>query len=273
MYYHDYISYYDVDADSFSWFCGLFEAEGSISFAAPSASKSQVNIKISMMDKDVIENASRIVNVNAVSYRQSGYNYDMHRVHVGGIRAVEILKLMLPYLSHRRQARALDVINDFNYTVRLPLKAAVVKEIEKKLDDGCKGTDIAESYNISNSVVSQIKHQKHYVQVFGKDYQILVPKIDGKFDCMCWLAGVLDGDGTFIKRNKSQHQIGLTMKDKDVVDKVAKIMKSNVSYSETRKMYFTTKSGSNAVKIMKALLPWMGHRRSSKINEILRCEK
>lgn len=270
MNYKDYISYYDIDASTFSWFCGLFEAEGSISFAAPTEPKNQVNIKISMMDKDIIERASLITKTGLLSYRQSGYDYDMYRVHLGGIRAVEILKLMLPYLSLRRKNRAKEIINSFNYKFILPLKKNIVVEIENKLRDGYKGIEIAKMYKIGNSVVSQIKHGKHYIQMGREDYTIPIPKINGRFNRISWLAGLLEGDGTFIKRKeKSMHHIALNMKDKDTVERAAKILKSNVGYLESRNMYYTTKAGSKAIKIMKVILPLMGERRALKIREII----
>jgi hypothetical protein len=273
MGYEEHIEYYDVDSVLFSWFCGLFEAEGSISFAAPAASKGQSQIKLSMSDRDVVERAAMFTRTSPSSYRQRGYDYSMFRVSVVGFRAIEMLKLMMPHLGKRRQARAAEVISSFSYSFRLPLKRSVVSEIERLLKEGELGTRIAERLHVGNSVVSAIKHGKHYTQLREQDYKLLVPRIQGEFDTLAWLAGLLEGDGAFIDRPGKYPQIGLNMKDEDVVKRAAQLLDGNATYDSPRDRWQVTKSGSRAVAMMQVLLSLMGQRRTQQILKIFRTEE
>src|SRR5208282_4512088 len=99
-----------------------------------------------------------------------------------------------------------------------------------------------------------------------------------------WLAAMFEGEGTFCLQgvhkerrvnNSIRAQFGST--DQDVTEKVAKIMgtecKEVTSPSHKmrgdKQMYYTYATGDNAVQIMKRILPYMGKRRTEKINEML----
>ena len=93
-----------------------------------------------------------------------------------------------------------------------------------------------------------------------------------------WLAGLLEGEGYFgwhkRKHYYGQPIIGLTMTDEDVVQRAAKLMNINVFELKRRtklnKRAWRAQTFSNkAVPIMKAILPYMGARRTAKITELL----
>ena len=95
---------------------------------------------------------------------------------------------------------------------------------------------------------------------------------------LAWLAGLLEGEGTFWFRN-SCAGMRLKMKDYDVVLRAHKIMGGwfDRDKYERRKnwsrLWFCEVSGEQALKAMKWILPFMGKRRSAKINEIIRSRK
>ena len=98
---------------------------------------------------------------------------------------------------------------------------------------------------------------------------------------ICWLAGLLEGEGSFsIYPNGPNGGISprlrLSMGDKDVVERVAHLFKTKVyKYDDyrgntPRKSMYVTVAGSNlAIQWMMTIYSLMGERRRNKIKEIL----
>lgn len=96
-----------------------------------------------------------------------------------------------------------------------------------------------------------------------------------------WLAGLLEGEGSFCvpKKHKdtSYIRVCLEMTDEDIVRRAAFLMEeAKVHGPRPRptglgsKPYFSTYvTGYKAVRIMKAVLPFMGKRRSQRIKELI----
>jgi len=95
-----------------------------------------------------------------------------------------------------------------------------------------------------------------------------------------WLAGLLEGEGSFLAGPPSAPnsvRIALTMTDADVVARVAELW--HVAYNEVRKErcramgwkpnFYVHLRGKAAVQLMERLLPLMGHRRQSQIERAL----
>ena len=100
---------------------------------------------------------------------------------------------------------------------------------------------------------------------------------------IAWLAGLLEGEGYFYSRNAGVDHYGrqylypaitLGMTDEDVVKRAA-ILFGNVKCSIAqitkggKNFYRCVISGSRAAELMTKLLPYMGIRRSKKIQDIL----
>jgi hypothetical protein len=94
---------------------------------------------------------------------------------------------------------------------------------------------------------------------------------------LCWLAGLLEGEGCFQNRSDRYFSplIQLIMTDKDVVVRAAKAMGAHKVVQPTTKtsagtvLYRVNVYGTVAADLMRSLLPHMGERRSRKITEIL----
>lgn len=98
-----------------------------------------------------------------------------------------------------------------------------------------------------------------------------------------WLAGLLEGEGSFCSANNGKRSRGIdngcrvsvAMTDKDVMEKIAKLIDARVtSYQPTRPpeaklAYRIQVCGNKAVSIMEAILPFMGERRAERINQLL----
>lgn len=103
-----------------------------------------------------------------------------------------------------------------------------------------------------------------------------------KFDLteteVAWLAGLLEGEGSFLDAPPSSPRsprLVVSMTDLDVIERVAKCF--GVSYVKNdrrnpdrwKTCYVVKISGTRAMAMMKLLYPYMGQRRRQKIDEIL----
>lgn len=96
--------------------------------------------------------------------------------------------------------------------------------------------------------------------------------IHGDHDDLVWLAGLLEGEGTFDLHKGRYPRVRVAMSDRDVVGRAASLMGASIRMSigtHHKAMYHSEISGARATAIMTALLPYMGARRSSKIGEVL----
>lgn len=95
-----------------------------------------------------------------------------------------------------------------------------------------------------------------------------------------WLAGLLEGEGSFLKGSPSRpHEpaVVLNMTDEDVVARVAAMFDQKYYKRRGRPdlgwkpSYIFRLRGSRAVDLMRILLPLMGHRRQEQIQAALAC--
>lgn len=88
-----------------------------------------------------------------------------------------------------------------------------------------------------------------------------------------WLAGLLEGEGTFDLHKGRYPRIRLAMTDRDTVGRAATLMDAKIRLSlhplPYKATWHTEISGERAAEIMREVLPFMGARRSQKIAEIL----
>lgn len=104
---------------------------------------------------------------------------------------------------------------------------------------------------------------------------------------LAWLAGYLEGEGSFLKRVRrattgwsEPPKITVEAVDRDVIERAANLMQcrvlffklseKNPKWHDTYRAFVTNKK---AVEIMRLILPLMGKRRAAKIKEILEIER
>lgn len=97
--------------------------------------------------------------------------------------------------------------------------------------------------------------------------------IHGNRDDLLWLAGLLEGEGTFDAHRGKYPRIRLAMTDRDIVGRAASLMDAKIRLSlhtaPAKPTWHTEISGERAAEIMAQILPFMGSRRSGKIAEVL----
>lgn len=97
--------------------------------------------------------------------------------------------------------------------------------------------------------------------------------IHGNRDDLLWLAGLLEGEGSFDAHRGKYPRIRLAMTDRDVVGRAASLMDAKIRLSlhpaPAKSTWHTEISGARAEGIMREILPFMGSRRSGKIADVL----
>lgn len=97
---------------------------------------------------------------------------------------------------------------------------------------------------------------------------------------IAWLAGLLDGEGSFLL-NRSivggkvylYPKIVVGMTDLDVIERVADLFGTSVyeppKVKDRKRLWRATIQGAGAVSLMRLLRPWMSERRGERIDELI----
>ena len=88
-----------------------------------------------------------------------------------------------------------------------------------------------------------------------------------------WLAGLLDGEGC-LDFSRNSPRLRVKMSDHDVVLRAADLMTARVHIEPARQAHHkpcmvAQVHGDAAVSVMRAILPYLGHRRTEKATEII----
>lgn len=92
---------------------------------------------------------------------------------------------------------------------------------------------------------------------------------------LAWLAGLLEGEGCFsVRKDRDTPTVEVKMTDLDVINRVAMLMGRTVTpvppaNDRCLPQYRARLQGEPARELMRALLPYMGQRRSARIKELL----
>ena len=92
-----------------------------------------------------------------------------------------------------------------------------------------------------------------------------------------WLAGLLEGEGSFVPGPPSSPRsplLQISMADRDVIERAAKLIEAGITVVPARRegwrtAYATRLSGPRAVRWMERLRPLMGVRRQRQIDEAI----
>lgn len=89
-----------------------------------------------------------------------------------------------------------------------------------------------------------------------------------------WAAGVLEGEGSFVRRSKNSCAISCEMTDLDILVRLQGLFGGSIYEVRKRKDHWKDcwvwrLNGANAVPVMRAILPFMGVRRTARIESLL----
>jgi hypothetical protein len=99
---------------------------------------------------------------------------------------------------------------------------------------------------------------------------------------VAWLAGLLEGEGTFFLHNVRLHYcypaMHIAMIDYDIIERVSLILGRKIQIPKKRQphhkqQYKIAIAGVDAEKLMRIIRPYMGKRRGTKIDNLLKMSK
>ena len=108
----------EVEQKDIEWLSGWLEGEGSFGIDKDKRHEGRFRsprIQSGSDDKDVVEEAARILGVNCLGpYRNKGRDVEHYSMCLTGRRAYEWMKLLLPYMrGMRRASRINELLQDF----------------------------------------------------------------------------------------------------------------------------------------------------------------
>ena len=92
---------------------------------------------------------------------------------------------------------------------------------------------------------------------------------------VAWLAGILEGEGSFHLMPSGSARISIAMTDKDVIEKIHRLLPKSrmygpVKHARRKPIYVINLNISSAVEeTCRLILPHMGIRRAQRISEVL----
>jgi hypothetical protein len=223
------------------WLAGILEGEGSF-LAGPPSEPNCPAIRLPMTDRDVVVRVAELFHraVVATDPRQNHHKVP-YVTTIKGAPAARMMRALAPLMSPLRRSQIEKALGAHHPTRRLGLVA------EKLATDG-----------------SELSWE-------AADAQARI----------AWLAGVLEGEGSFLSARFDRYcypQVQMTMCDRSVLERAVSLMPSSHIYAVIDKRgvergwsesWMVRVTGPAAATVMRAVLQWMGSRRTEAINRSL----
>lgn len=158
------------DADKF-WLAGLLEGEGWFGKAVPSAPNRPI-VEVKMTDKDTIERAANIMGGPAlVACKRLRHHRPIWVTRVTGKQAVELMQILRPEMSRRRQQAIDEAIQTFDPTIlvrsyfaRSKIDERQAAELQKLIDKGLSVSEAAKKLKCSPRGAKSALHRHQQLQ-------------------------------------------------------------------------------------------------------------
>ncbi len=95
---------------SIEWLAGLLEGEGCFGIY-----DGRPEVQLRMTDLDVIEKASAYFPGNKIRHETYPKNptwKDSYRIRTRGKKAIDLMRLLLPYMGNRRSSKILEILRE-----------------------------------------------------------------------------------------------------------------------------------------------------------------
>jgi len=221
--------------DPFYWLAGILEGEGTFMSGPPSRPNAPV-VRIRMTDRDVVERSAALLDRAVTPIRPRQAHYKPPFItQLRGAEAVDLMIAMRPVLGPERTAQIDRVLARWSPRGR----RSRPKAPRFPVLDGIDGSTSRDPRALS------------------------------------WLAGLLEGEGTFSLTCDSYPVISLNMCDGSVVRIAAKLVEArSVALREARRpewrpTFVAQVGGAHAAEWMKRLRAFMGQRRTAAIDAAL----
>ena len=141
---------YHIEPTEIAWLAGLLEGEGYFGFQ-----DNNPCLSVQMVDEDTIRKIAGIFDANYQGYDREGVAQRIYNVSITGRKAVEIMTLVLPYMSMRRTSRIQNIVESWS-PKKNHLTDDEVIECFARLMIGEAHKDIATDMGVSRSMISVI---------------------------------------------------------------------------------------------------------------------
>ena len=230
------------------WLAGILEGEGSF-LAGPPSAPSCPAIRLPMTDPDIVVRVARLFQRAAVATRpRQSHHKTAHVTTIKGAGAALLMQWLAPLMSPRRNRQIERALRSRDSEARRRPRTQIVSLNEELVTEG---TEVSW-------------------------------RAAGPAERIAWLAGLLEGEGSFIAARFGSHsypRISVTMGDRDVLERAMTLMPGSHLYDANdsrfaergwNEAWMVRLNGPPAAEIMNAVRPWMGQRRTSTIERVLR---
>ena len=270
-----------------AWIAGLLEAEGTFLRPVPSQ-RGRPIVACSMTDRDVVERLALMLDTT-VSVMHRPPHKTAFRMALKGARAVDLMAELQPVMSGRRAAAIRAAVEHIAPSGR-KLDYLAAEEIRDMHALGAPVMWLASVFGVARSTIRQVISESLYAVPpsspwrGGSDHLEWSGRASPRNDItraeLYWLAGWLEGEGSFLRPPPSDPRrpriVGET-RDRDVAREVGRILVVTPSRSHPARArergwsptWRILRRGRRAISLMTSLYPLMGSRRQSQIRAAL----
>ena len=271
---------------SFHWLAGLLEAEGSFMKGVPSAPNLPL-VACSMTDRDTLGRVAAMFGTAAIEIDKGRYRTE-YRTTAKGARAAALMCDLRDLMGIRRQSAIDAALSRYAPPTR-KLCFEQAETIRERYRNGATVSALARDNNVRRSTIRQLLQRRIYREAKDMRYpwrfrapwlpcQLRHPALSSTE--LCWLAGWLEGEGSFLKPPPSDRvrcRVSGQCRDLDVISRVASDFgvtpsKCDRARAEARGWSPSWKAlarGPAAEALMRSVRPIMCQRRIEQIDAAL----
>jgi transposase len=256
------------------WMAGILEGEGYFGYTGKSP-----RCNLHMTDEDTIQKFSNLIEQKYKLIKHKNPKWkNAFKISLTSSKAIELMNIILPYMGKRRSEKIKEVLKIYE-TKKRKCHNDVELEYLIELKQTQSYRKIAKLYGVTHrAIMDWIKNEK-----IPKDKKYFKLINDDSYDKIYYIAGLLEGEGSFLKSppsEKKSPRISIMMTDEDIISNYSNYF--NVNYSswqnkkkdengnfKYKKVYISIIKGNYAIEIMKEIQCLMSKRRKIQITEAI----
>jgi hypothetical protein len=238
-----------VEELDFHWLVGVLEGEGTFLRGAPSNPGSPI-LRVSMTDRDVVERVAKLFGRAVVQLRRRKPHHKIpYATTIKGGPAAQVMSAVRPHLGRTRQHQVDLAISSWQTRTR------------PRRRKRAGGPEFLSAFVPLADPSRTLRADDESLEACER----------------AWLAGLLEGEGSFIANHGARHSyplIKVEMCDQEIIERAARLLDTRVwvvppGTEGWRPTYVAKIAGHRAAEWMRAVRPYMGFRRTAAIDAAL----